>query len=146
MEKNLLLEGDELNNKIRRIMKLNKYVDINTLSKESKRDYIDRHSAFIKCENEAKKGEMFSVLVRVGDEYPHPDDFDHYISYVQLYDGETLLAQTNFEPGVVFGNGEKGNVHAVFNLFPRKSMRLTAIAYCTKHGLWESETVKVKVL
>ncbi len=127
------------------MLKLNRYVDIATLNKEAKKDYIDRHSAFIKCETEAVKGEMFSVLVKVGDQYPHPDDFAHYISFVQLFDGDRLLAQTNFEPGAVFGDGKAGNLHVTFNLFPTKKMKLTAVAYCTKHGLWESETVVVTV-
>lgn len=125
------------------MLNINKYVDINTLDKEAKRDYIDRHSAFIEVEKEVKKGEMLSVTVRVGDQYPHPDDFDHYISFVQLYNGQTLVAQANFEPGSVFGNGEAGNLKVTFNVVANKNLSLTAMAYCTKHGLWESDTVKV---
>lgn len=127
------------------MLKINKYVDINTLDKEAKRDYIDRHSAFIDCAAEAKKDEMFAVTVRVGDEYPHPDDFDHYISYVQLFNGQTLLAQANFEPGAVFGAGKAGNLKVTFNVVAAKNLNLTAVAYCTKHGLWESDSVKVEV-
>jgi len=121
------------------MLKINKYVDISTLDKEAKKDYIDRHSAFIDCEKEAKKGETFAVTVRVGDEYPHPDDFDHYISYVQLFNGQVLLAQANFEAGAV----GKGNLRVTFNVLAAKNLNLTAVAYCTKHGLWESDTVKV---
>ncbi len=124
---------------------INKYVDINTLDKEAKRDYIDRHSAFLEVAEEAKKDEMLEVTVRVGDEYPHPDDFDHYISYVQIFNGQTLLAQANFEPGAVFGDGKKGNLRVTFHVLASKNMKLTAMAYCTKHGLWQSDTVKVSV-
>ena len=127
------------------MIKLNRYVDISTLNKEAKKDYIDRHSAFIKCDTEATAGELFPVVVRVGDQYPHPDDFDHYIAYVQLFDGERLVGQMNLTPGSIFGAGKSGNLHVTFNLFPTKKMKLTAVAYCTKHGLWESDTVKVDV-
>ena len=124
-------------------MKLNKYIDISTLDKEAKRDYIDRHSAFIHCENTAVKGEKFKVKVKVGDEYKHPDDFDHYIAYVQLWNGEELLAQANFMAGAL-GN-EANNLEVDFYIVPQKKMKLTAYAYCTKHGLWESDEVVVEV-
>ena len=127
------------------MLNINKYVDINTLDKEAKKDYIDRHSAFIEVEKEVEKGTLLAVTVRVGDEYAHPDDFDHYISFVQLYNGQTLLAQANFEPGAVFGNGDKGNLKVTFYVKANKNLNLTAMAYCTKHGLWESDTVKVTV-
>ena len=61
------------------MLKINHYVDIKTLTMEQKRDYVDRHSAFVHCEKTAKKGQKFAVTVKVGDEYSHPDDFDHYI-------------------------------------------------------------------
>ena len=125
-------------------MKVNSYVDISTLDKEAKKDYIDRHSPFLYCADTATKGEKFKVTVKVGNEYPHPDDFDHYISYVQLWDGEVLLAQANFEAGTL-GN-MSGHVEVDFYVVPTKSkMKLSATAYCTKHGLWTNEIKEVKV-
>ncbi len=124
-------------------MKINKYVDISTLDKEAKKDYIDRHSAFIHCENNAKAGEKFKVKVKVGDEYMHPDDTDHYIAYVQLWNGEKMLAQANFVEGAL-GNAPQ-NLEVDFYIVPTKKMKLTAYAFCTKHGLWESDMVEVSV-
>ena len=124
-------------------MKINKYVDISTIDREAKKDYIDRHSAFIHAENKAKAGEKFKITVKVGDEYKHPDDFDHYISYIQLWDGEKMLAQTSFEAGAM--GGEPANVEVDFFIIPKKNMKLTAMAYCTKHGLWQSEEHTVEV-
>ena len=124
-------------------MKINKYVDISTLDKEAKKDYIDRHSAFIHCDNSAKKGEKFKVKVKVGDEYSHPDDFDHYIAYVQIWNGETLLAQASFTAGTL-GNAAN-QVEVDFYIVPTKNMKLMAAAYCTKHGLWHSDEVAVDV-
>ena len=125
-------------------MQINRYQDISQIDKEAKKDYIDRHSAFVHCEPNAKKGEKFKVKVKVGDEYAHPDDFDHYIAYVQLWDGETFLAQANFVAGVL-GN-EAGQAEVDFYIVPKKSkMKLTAMAYCTKHGLWQSDEVVVEV-
>ena len=124
-------------------MKINRYQDISQIDKEAKKDYIDRHSAFIHCESNALKGEKFKVKVMVGDEYPHPDDFDHYIAYVQLWDGETFLAQATFTAGMLGSAANKAEVD--FYVVPTKKMKLTAMAYCTKHGLWQSEEIIVEV-
>lgn len=122
---------------------INRYVDISEVERESKKDYIDRHSPFIHCESSAKKGEKFQVKVKVGNEYSHPDDFDHYIAYVQLWDGERLLGQATFTPGTL-GN-EKSQVEVDFYIIPTKKLKLTAMSYCTKHGLWESDPIEVEV-
>ena len=123
--------------------KINRYQDISQIDREAKKDYIDRHSPFIHCEDTAKAGEKFKVKVKVGNEYSHPDDFDHYIAYVQLWDGERLLGQATFTPGTL-GN-EKSQVEVDFYIIPKKNLKLTAMAYCTKHGLWESEVKEVAV-
>lgn len=123
--------------------KINRYVDIDTVEREAKKDYIDRHSPFVHCEASAKKGEKFAVKVKVGNEYTHPDDFDHYISYVQLFNGETMLGQATFTPGTL-GN-EKSQVEVDFHIIPKGNLTLTAVSYCTKHGVWESDPVQVEV-
>ena len=123
---------------------INRYVDIDTVERESKKDYIDRHSPFIHCEKSAKKGEIFTVTVKMGEEYTHPDDFDHYIANIALYNGETLLARADFVAGTL-GN-EKSHTTISFNVRPMgKKLNLVAHAYCTKHGVWESTPVTVEV-
>ncbi len=124
--------------------KVNRYVDIDTVEREAKKDYIDRHSPFIHCASTAKKGEKFAVTVKVGNEYTHPDDFDHFIANVSLWNGDTLLARADFLPGTL-GN-EKSQAEVTFNVVPTgKKMTLVAQSYCTKHGLWESDPVTVEV-
>jgi superoxide reductase len=124
-------------------MKINRYEDISQIEREAKRDYIDRHSAFVHCDDAAKKGEKFKVKVQVGDEYLHPDDFDHYISWIQLWDGEKMLAQTNFTSGIL-GNAA-GQIEVDFHIVPSRKMKLIATAFCTKHGLWQSDEKVVEV-
>ena len=124
--------------------KINRYVDIDTVERESKKDYIDRHSPFIHCESSAKAGEMFSVTVKMGNEYTHPDDFDHFIANMSLFNGETLLARADFTAGAL-GN-IKAHAAVTFNIIPTGSkLNLVAQAYCTKHGVWESTAVLVAV-
>lgn len=124
-------------------MKINRYEDISQIDREAKKDYIDRHSAFVHCEANAAKGEKFKVKVMVGDEYKHPDDFDHYIQYVQLWNGETFLAQATFTAGAM--GSAPANLEVDFYVIPSKNMKLVAHAYCTKHGLWQSDEVAVEV-
>jgi superoxide reductase len=123
--------------------KINKYVDIDTVEREAKKDYIDRHSPFIHCDSSAVKGEIFKVTVKMGNEYTHPDDFDHYIANISLFNGETLLARADFVPGT-YGN-EKSHCEVTFNIRAMGKLNLVAHAYCTKHGIWESTAVEVAV-
>jgi len=125
--------------------KINVYTNIEQVDKEAKKDYIDRHSPFISCANSAKKGELFEVTVQMGQEYTHPDDFDHYIESITLFDGDTKLAHTSFVPGT-FGN-EKSHAKVTFYIRPMgKKLNLVAHAYCTKHGIWEGPAKEVEVV
>jgi superoxide reductase len=86
---------------------------------------------------------MFQVTVKMGNEYTHPDDFDHFISNMSLFNGEILLARADFVPGTL-GN-IKSHATVTFNIVPTGKLNLVAQAYCTKHGVWESTPVEVTV-
>ncbi len=124
--------------------KINKYEDISQIDREAKKDLIDRHSPFITVEGEAKKGQTLKVNVKMGNEYTHPDDFDHYIESITLFNGDTKLAMATFVPGTL-GN-EKSHAEVTFTIRPMgKKLNLVAHGYCTKHGIWESTPVVVEV-
>ncbi len=124
--------------------KIHVYENIDNVEREAKKDLIDRHSPFITVEGEAKKGETLKVTVTMGNEYTHPDDFDHYIESITLFNGETKLAMATFVPGTL-GN-EKSHAEVTFTIRPMgKKLNLVAHGYCTKHGIWESTAVVVEV-
>ncbi len=124
--------------------KINVYENIDQVEREAKKDLIDRHSPFITVPGVAKKGEMLAVNVKMGNEYTHPDDFDHYIESITLYNGDTKLASASFVPGTL-GN-EKSHAEVTFNIRPMgKKLTLVAHGYCTKHGIWESAPEIVEV-
>ena len=126
--------------------KINRYVDIDTVEREAKKDYIDRHSPFITCESSAQQNAPFKVTIKVGNAYTHPDDFDHYIANVQLYNGDALLARADFVSGTLGGQDKKGQAEVTFTIVPTgKKLNLVAHSYCTKHGVWESDPVEVAV-
>ncbi len=124
-----------------RIFSKNDFISEN----EIKQDYLDRHTPIIICQKSAKRGEILKVKVRVGSEYAHPDEGEHHIANIQLWNRETLLAEARYYPGTM-GN-KLGNIEVEFTVvMPQVSMNLTALSYCTKHGLWQSEPFLVKVI
>jgi superoxide reductase len=122
-----------------------KATDIEREEKEVKKDYLDRHMPHVICETTVKRGEKFMVKVRMGDEYLHPDDPDHFISVLQLWNRETLLAEARYTAGA-YGNKPAHFEIDFFLVAPEVSMNLSAMAVCTKHGLWQSEEKAVKVV
>lgn len=125
--------------------KINVYTDISEVDREAKKDLIDRHSPFIHCEDTAKAGETFDVRVQVGNEYLHPDDTDHYISTVALYNKDTKLAEASFFAGANGGQGKKAQTSVTFRVVLEKNAKLVAHAYCTKHGIWEGTPKEITV-
>ena len=125
------------------MLEIIKYTDLESIDNETKRTYNDKHTPFIFCEEKAKKGEKFKVKIIVGNNVSHPDDFDHYIKFVQLWDGNTFLAEAHFPPGVLANAPNK--VEVDFYIVPKNKLKLTALEYCTKHGLWQSPEVVVEV-
>ena len=124
--------------------KINVYENIDNVEREAKKDLIDRHSPFITVEGDAKVGETLKVTVKMGNEYTHPDDFDHFIESITLFNGETKLAMASFVPGTL-GN-EKSHAEVTFTIRPMgRKLNLVAHGYCTKHGIWESTKVEVAV-
>ena len=121
-----------------------KAIEIEKEEKEVMRDYLDRHMPHVICPDSIKRGEKFMVKVRMGEEYPHPDEDDHYIGLIQLWNRETLIAEARYLAGA---NGHLPN-HVEVDFYivaPDVSMNLSAMAVCTKHGLWQSEDKAVKV-
>lgn len=123
--------------------KVNSYQDISQIDREAKKDYIDRHSPFIHVTDSAKVGEKLAVKVVMGNEYVHPDDFDHYIQSIKLYNGDLLLAESSFVAGAL--GSKPGHAEVTFNIVPAKDLNLVAVSYCTKHGLWQSDPKTVAV-
>ena len=122
-----------------------KPVDISKEEKEVRKDYFDRHTPRILCDDTAKEGEKFRVKVIVGEQYVHPDNPEHFIGYVQLWNRETFLAEAHFAPGML-GN-KPGQVEVDFYIVPGAvSLNLSAMAVCTNHGLWQSEEKAVTIM
>jgi superoxide reductase len=119
-------------------------VDISQEEKEVRKDYFDRHTPVVLCDNYATEGEKFKVKIRLGTEYNHPDDPEHFINYVQLWNRETFIAEAHFAPGTLGNKPE--HVEVDFYIVPGPvTMNLSAMSVCTKHGLWQSVSREVSI-
>jgi superoxide reductase len=118
-------------------------VDIHSLDKEARKDYFDRHTPRIECNDEANAGEKFKIKVIMGSEFTHPDDSDHYISFIQLWNRETLIAEVHYLAGSL--GGQPNHLEIDFYIVPKLNMNLSVLANCTKHGLWQSNGKDIKV-
>ncbi len=107
------------------------------------RQYADKHSPVIICENNAKRDLPFRVKVIIGKSVKHPNAPDHHYEYIQLWNLETLVGEIKLQRAS-FGDLPV-HIEADFTVIPKTSLRLTALAYCNKHGLWQSEEIFVPV-
>ena len=105
--------------------------------------YADKHSPIITCCSIAARGSKLKVNVRVGRTLAHPNEAEHRFEYIQLWDLETLLVEAHFLEAA--SSGIPTMIEVEFYIVPQVSMRLKVLAYCNRHGLWESEEVFVKV-
>ncbi len=104
---------------------------------EKVRNYADKHTPVILCADKAERGKPFTVKVRIGTNAKHPNTPEHHYEYIQLWNLETLLGEVRLN--TVAQGGQPLQIEVEFTIVPSLSMRLTALAYCTKHGLWRSE-------
>lgn len=107
------------------------------------RQYADKHSPVIICESTAERNKPFRVKVKIGKSVKHPNAPDHHYEYIQLWNLETLVGEIKLQRSS-FGDLPV-HIEAEFTIIPKTSLRLTALAYCNKHGLWQSEELFVPV-
>ncbi len=107
------------------------------------RAYADKHTPVVVCATEVRRDEPFTATVRIGTQAKHPNTEVHHFVYIQLWNLETLIGEATLNSSVL--GSEPLQIEVPFEVVPTVSMRLTALVYCNKHGLWRSEEVFVKV-
>lgn len=114
---------------------------------EAKKDYLDRHTPHVDAPATVKKGEVFPVTVRMGQDFVHPDLDEHYIQYLQLFKNDRLLGMVTYTPHATTAGKDpaSGNAQATFHIALDGPAKLSAMSYCTLHGLWMSAEVQVGV-
>jgi superoxide reductase len=110
---------------------------------ETVRKYADKHSPVIICRSDASRNEPFKIKVKIGSSVMHPNTDEHHFEYIQLWNLETLIGEARLDHKV-YGNNPLF-IEQEFTIIPKVSLRLTAMAYCNKHGLWSSGEIFVQV-
>jgi len=111
----------------------------------------EKHVPVIKCSNQVKTDEYFSVEVSIGEEISHPNTTEHHIVWIRLHfkpEGDKFSYQVgNFEFSAHGASTEGPNEGAVYTdhrvtavMKTKKSGILYATSYCNIHGLWENST------
>jgi len=96
---------------------------------------LESHLPKIEAPDSVRSDEEFTIRITVG---PHPSTDEHYIRWIDLYVQEldrtfnpVHVARIELSPSYV-----QPDITIKFKL--KKTSIVHAVAYCTKHGLWES--------
>ena len=108
----------------------------------------EKHVPVIHAPETITLGQEVEVKVVIGEEIPHPNQFEHHIVWIKLY----FLAEGSKFPVEIgtynlSAHGEAGlftpqNITSRF--ITEKSGTIIATSYCNIHGLWEN-TQELKV-
>lgn len=104
-------------------MDIRKPKDPNDLS-----DFERTHIPSIEIPYQPKKGEIFELIVKIG-EIMHVMDEDHFIERVGLYNDNLLLDKIDLGPEVL--------PTCIFNISFLDNICLRVVASCNLHGKWE---------
>lgn len=98
---------------------------------ENMTDLEKKHVPVISAPDTVEKGECFEVTVEVGKHLAHPNDYDHFIGFVELYADHTFLGRQDFAPvstcPVAKFCVQLDHIHG----------ELRAFEFCNIHGTWE---------
>lgn len=94
-------------------------------------DFEKKHTPHIDARRD---GERVTVTITVGHEVPHPNQPDHFISWIELSVGDAPVARFDLSPVVT-----DPLVSVVLHAEPGTPVR--ALSHCNLHGLWAAEAV-----
>ncbi|MFA5576777.1 MAG: class II SORL domain-containing protein [Tissierellaceae bacterium] len=102
----------------------------------------EKHVPVIDAPEKVKLGDLVDVKVSIGDEIPHPNTFEHYISWMKVYfqpEGHKFPIEIGNFNFTAHGESDLLTEPSVALKFkPAKSGTLYAVSYCNIHGLWEN--------
>jgi superoxide reductase len=102
----------------------------------------EKHVPVIHTPEKVKKGEAIELKANIGEEIPHPNTLEHYISWIKVY---FLPEGGKFPVEIGAYSFSSHGEHGVFSepyvtvrFKAEKSGTIMATSYCNIHGLWES--------
>jgi superoxide reductase len=76
-------------------------------------------------------GQPVNVTVRVGEGIMHPSLHDHFIQWIELYNGDLQLGHADLVPATT-------KPEVTFTIVLNNSTTLRALENCNLHGTWEN--------
>ncbi len=102
----------------------------------------EKHVPVIHAPEKAAVGEFVEVKVLVGEEIPHPNTFEHYISWVKVYfqpEGHKFPIEIGDFDFTAHGESELlTDPFVALKFKATASGTIFAESYCNIHGLWEN--------
>ena len=98
-----------------------------------------KHVPALEAPSAVKKGEWFTVKIKVGYLIEHPSAENHWIENIELRVDQWKLAEIEYEVGGLTAPC------AEFKIRLNHDAVLKARAECNLHGTWESDPVQIKV-
>jgi superoxide reductase len=89
------------------------------------------HVPGINITGPVKAGEPFKVTVRIGEGHMHPSTHDHFIQWIELYNGDLQLAHVDLSPAT-------SKPEVTFTVVLDKPSMLKVRQNCNLHGTWEN--------
>lgn len=94
-------------------------------------DLEKRHIPLIRAPETVRSGECFEVRVEVGELLPHPNEYKHFVQFMDLYADGTFLVRVDLTAGRTCPKA----TFCVSLQHPAKELR--AYAHCNLHGTWK---------
>jgi superoxide reductase len=111
---------------------INRPKDPNNLS-----DIEKKHWPIIYCPESVEKNESFEVKIKVGELLEHPNEYAHFIQWIELFAGEVFIGRIDLTP-------VKTEPNVTLKIKLEDSTTIRALTSCNLHGVWEN-TKKVEV-
>jgi superoxide reductase len=92
-------------------------------------DFEKKHTPFISL---SPRGDEVLVSVNVGEEVPHPNGPDHYITWIELHANGTPIARFDLSPVAT-------HPHVTIALAVEPGTVIRALEHCNLHGVWAME-------
>lgn len=103
---------------------------INRAKSDEASDIEKKHTPVMTAPDNVKKGEPFDVGIEVGKLLAHPNEYGHFIQWIELYSGDTFLTRVELTPVL---SSPRITVTVALN----HSHPLRALLHCNLHGTWE---------
>lgn len=97
-------------------------------------DLEKKHIPVIEAPETVRRGQCFEVRVEVGKLLAHPNEYKHFIQFVELYADETFLARVDLTAGRTYPKV----TFCVSLQHPAEALR--AYENCNLHGMWVGRT------